>query len=384
MPPTRSVVISLVTLAFALGPLLASSQDATLTDEALRDRVISGQSVVDSTLRDVTVRDSDLYGAHVRASTVERSRLENAAVTNATLRDSTILRSSLWQVTVERSVVSQAWIEAARVTGGSVRDSAAKGVTFEGAALCNVLIVNENRIENGGCGGTTTPTTPTSPGTTNTSNATNTTQPTATTSVFAPDSRTLAVFEFNGDTRDASGNGRDLAPVGAAATFEPSRFGQAIAIGEQGPDLTWNPYASLLVHPFTVEMVVRADGVSGYHKLFGGDGQLDAGWYVYDEGFIDYPQGAKLGAERFVAGIPHYLALVSTSPTTMDVYIDGERIDSTPISFALPPPQAHFFRDDRGGGEQLLGAVDAMRISSGTRSTNEIGAVNARLAGLVL
>ena len=65
----------------------------------------------------------------------------------------------------------------------------------------------------------------------------------------------------------------------------------------------------------------------------------------------------------------------------IDVYLNGAFVASTPAgsngSFTDPIANAVFFEDD--AREHLIGVVDALRISSGARSTDEISAVQARL-----
>ena len=66
----------------------------------------------------------------------------------------------------------------------------------------------------------------------------------------------------------------------------------------------------------------------------------------------------------------------------IDVYLNGTFVGSTPAgdsgSFTDPIANAVFF-EDGGRGENLIGVVDALRISSGARTPSEISAVQARL-----
>jgi hypothetical protein len=119
--------------------------------------------------------------------------------------------------------------------------------------------------------------------------------------------------------------------------------------------------------------------VNCWAKLFGANDATDSGWY-YCDGFQAYPNSAVTSAE-ITAGTRHYFALVSTSPTTMDVYFQGVKIGSTASAFTAPPSAAIFFRDDSGTSrhEQLRGIVEAMRISNVSRSSAEIAAVQSYL-----
>lgn len=199
----------------------------------------------------------------------------------------------------------------------------------------------------------------------------------ACTDVFAVDADVLAVFELAGNTEDTSGNDRHAELIGGS--FEPTSWGQGLALpGATSQGLVW-PHASLLVHPYTIEMVVTAGAVTGYRKLFGGRDNSDLGWYFRTR-FLSYdssPIGPSLEANR-----RYYLAFVTTSTTAMTVYLDGVAIGSTPTHLANPPGAAILFRDDTATNRQeaLTGVVEAIRISRGSRSETEITAVADRLA----
>ena len=64
-------------------------------------------------------------------------------------------------------------------------------------------------------------------------------------------------------------------------------------------------------------------------------------------------------------GAQTYLAVVSTSASEVDVYINGQRVTESPISSQLPmsPDHAIFFRDDSRVSryETLHVVIDALR-----------------------
>jgi hypothetical protein len=206
------------------------------------------------------------------------------------------------------------------------------------------------------------------------------------TSVFQNDPSTLALLEFNGDASDTSGNGRS--PILLGGTFVPTSWGMGLRISATDPQgLDWSEFAALIKPPYTIELVVTPDNVSCWAKLFGTNDTSDSGWY-YCNGFQAYPNPVMTGT-NITAGIRHYFALASASTSTTDVgastvvvYFQGVKIGSTATSFTAPPSAAIFFRDDSATsrGERLSGTIEAMRISSVSRTSAEIGVVQARLA----
>jgi hypothetical protein len=64
-----------------------------------------------------------------------------------------------------------------------------------------------------------------------------------------------------------------------------------------------------------------------------------------------------------------------------NIYLDGILLGATPASFAAPPAQAIFFRDDTATSrnEQLRGVVDALRISNSARTGDEINTVQQNI-----
>jgi hypothetical protein len=205
------------------------------------------------------------------------------------------------------------------------------------------------------------------------------------TSVFQNDPFTLALLEFNGNASDTSGNGRS--PTLLGGTFEPTSWGMGLRLSGADPQgLDWSAFSALLKPPYTIEMVVTPDNVGCWAKLFGSNDASDFGWY-YCNGFQAYPNPVMTDT-NITAGTRHYLALASASTSTSDVgtstvivYFQGVKIGSTPASFTAPPSAAIFFRDDSttSRGERLRGIVEAMRISSVSRTSTEIAAVQSRL-----
>jgi hypothetical protein len=381
-------------------PASAQNVQGDVSGQAIDHKTVTGANVRDASIVASSVLDSTLTGAWVRDATIERSTLDRVAVNNATIRDSTAQRALFEGDTIEGGTYSTVLLQRVLMRGGSLRESTADNATLDGVTLdrvhlCNVRIANENdRVVTSGCPGgataggtlppapppTTAPFPPPQPPTTAPVPPPTAPPPppppTGQTEIFTNDLQTLARFEFNGDVRDLS-RGRDGTLTGAAQ-FRPSRFGLGLSLGPTGPGLVWTPYAGTLTHPFTIEMVLTPDSVAGYNKLFSHDDSLDAGWYVHDGAFSAYPAGNEI-ANVFQAGQVAYVALASTSPTQLDVYLNGVRVGTTSMVFTAPPPQAVFFRDDRGGSEQLSGMVDAMRISTGTRTPAEMAAVLARI-----
>lgn len=202
--------------------------------------------------------------------------------------------------------------------------------------------------------------------------------------IFEVDASTLAVMELNGDSMDGSGNSRNGMLLGG--DFVDTEFGQGLRLlGDAPQGINWDAYKDLITHPFSIEMVLVPTDTYDYRRLFRYDDELDEGWYYGDYLFYSYENDAipEVG-EPFVADERHYIAIVSREEgmeLLIDVYLNGMLVGSTPAgylgSFTDPIANAVFFEDD--GGEHLIGVVDALRISSGTRSTDEISAVQSRL-----
>lgn len=198
--------------------------------------------------------------------------------------------------------------------------------------------------------------------------------------VFQSDPSTLAILELNGTVDDTSGNGRTPTLIGG--TFVPTAWGQGLRLPAADPQgLNWSAYASLIQHPYTIEMVLTPDSVTGWAKLFGVDDASDAGWHYYGNSFYAWPVGG-VSHPDITAGTRHYFAVVSTGPSTVDVYFQGVKIGAVGASFTAPPREAIFFRDDSSTSryERLRGVIEAVRISRGSRTAAEIAAVQARLA----
>ncbi len=197
--------------------------------------------------------------------------------------------------------------------------------------------------------------------------------------IFPTDASTLARFELNGDVTDSSGNGRDATLIGG--TFVATSWGMGLRVpGTATQGMQWTAYASLLAHPYTIEMVVTPDSVSCWKKLFGPADNMDNGWH-YCGTFQTYP--SNMIGPVLSPGLRDYFALVSKSSTTFDVYENGTLVGSDePTSFTAPPPEVIFFRDDTTSNrtEALAGVIDAVRISSVSRTQTEITAIATRLA----
>lgn len=230
--------------------------------------------------------------------------------------------------------------------------------------------------------------------------------------VFPPAANVLAEFEFNNNTQDSSGNGRDATLLGGE--FVASPFGQGLRVGrlpQSGLDwwsyieawipalllpapsgqgmqvvmpppsgIDWSQYAGLLVHPYTIEMILIPKETVAWQKLFSFDDAEDAGWYYKDGGIQAYPHDVLGGGQMQPDGL-HYLAFVARTPDQVAIYFQGQLVGLTDASFIAPPAQAIFFKDDRAtAGEQLSGVIEALRISSVARTPAEILFVQQMLA----
>ena len=125
-------------------------------------------------------------------------------------------------------------------------------------------------------------------------------------------------------------------------------------------------------------MVLNPVDTSAFRKIFSHDDSLESGWYYVLGGIQDWPN-AVVGPGEFLAGERHYIAFVSTAPNAVDIYFQGTLLGSTATTFTAPPAQAFFFRDDRGGSEQLDAVIDGLLISGTNRTPGEIAAVQQRL-----
>lgn len=199
--------------------------------------------------------------------------------------------------------------------------------------------------------------------------------------VFTPDTGTLALFELNGDLNDTSGNNRNATLIGGGFAMTPWGMGFAVS-GNQTQGFQWSAYANLLVHPFTVEMVLQPSTTTCYKKLFGGSDTADAGWYYCTQltSYGSQQSVTKVGP-NLSGGQRHYLAFVSTSTTMMDVYLNGTKVGAASTRLASPPTAAIFYRDDTvtQRGEAVNAVIDAVRISKVARTATEIAAVQTKL-----
>jgi hypothetical protein len=192
--------------------------------------------------------------------------------------------------------------------------------------------------------------------------------------VFPSTPNVLAEFDFNNNVEDSSGNDRDAVLIGGE--FVPTRFGLGLRVGGvSNSGIDWSNYANLLVHPYSIEMILTPQQTSSWRKLFSFDDSRDAGWYYRSEGIQAYPNPV-IGSGQVKPNELHYLAFVSTAPDQIDVYFQGELLGSTNASFTTPPVQAIFFKDDTAtGGENLEATIEALRISDVARTSDEIAAV---------
>ena len=195
----------------------------------------------------------------------------------------------------------------------------------------------------------------------------------------------IALFEFDGNTLDTSGNARHATLIGG--DFVGSRYGSALQVIEGDVEgvafpmgIDWSPYAGLLVHPYTVEILftpIDALMSGDYQKLFSNADASDGGWYYVDQSFQAYSDGATLGGGTLAANQLIYLAIVSTAPDQIEVFFNGQSIGIGPKGFTGTPAEAIFFRDDAGTSrnEQLTGQIEVLRISDIARTGAEIATI---------
>ena len=211
--------------------------------------------------------------------------------------------------------------------------------------------------------------------------------PPADDAVFTPGlAGVLARYELNGNTDDASGNERIIQRLGGR--FMATDFGQGLMVNDTSHGLDWSAHATLLNHPFTIEMVFTPMEVAGqsFAKIFDTDGTTETGWYLQSEGFRNWPSDNDpiIGRGRIANGERVYLAVVSASEDDIHVYINGERQTDRPIGSRFegtPPGQALFFKDDgrASEGEDPHALIEAIRSSSVNRTDDEIADVQSRL-----
>ncbi|MEM7534184.1 MAG: Ig-like domain-containing protein [Chloroflexota bacterium] len=201
---------------------------------------------------------------------------------------------------------------------------------------------------------------------------------------FDVDEHVLALFNFadsDDDTvTDSSGHNRHATLIGG--TYVEGRLGPGLRV--EPSDLVgvdWSAYAELLTPPYTIEMLLTPEGTSSYAKLFSFDDGSDHGWYYRNRGIVSYPH-SSIGFGQVLPDTLHYIAFVSSTEGTMDVYYQGALLGSTPSGFSSAPIDAIFFRDDTstGRGEQVTAVVEALRISSVARGAEEITLAQAGIA----
>ena len=195
---------------------------------------------------------------------------------------------------------------------------------------------------------------------------------------FPTDPSTLAIFEFNGDVLDSSGNGRHATLLDPASTYVTSVYGQGLVlprIDNQAQGIDWSPYAALLTPPYTVEVLVHPTDINSWKRLFTHDDQDDNGLYYFDGGLQNYPD-APLDGVSLPADTLHCLAWSAPEipANALDLYLDGDYLGQVGRSYDVPA-QAWFFMDDMVvPNENILGHVDAMRISNVARTGTELAA----------
>ncbi|PRQ02668.1 hypothetical protein ENSA7_54970 [Enhygromyxa salina] len=195
--------------------------------------------------------------------------------------------------------------------------------------------------------------------------------------LFSADEDTLAILELNGDANDSSGNERHAMLIGGS--YVDTAWGQGLSLPQMTQQgLSWTAHVADLVAPYTIELVLTPAQTTCFQRLYTFNSMSDHGWY-YCSGFASYPNGTI--GQQFPVNQRQYLALVSTDDTTLDVYVDGVLLGSTPTGFTTPSGHAEFFNDDADNlhFEELLGVVEAIRISSVARTEQEFIDIQARI-----
>ena len=208
--------------------------------------------------------------------------------------------------------------------------------------------------------------------------------------------RALAAWNFDGDARDASGQGHHAVICRAVATAD--RFGRidralkfngnAEVIIPDAPALRWSG-----ADPFTAALWVRQDEsptLSGEVLRYGGSRVNSLGWGMgFNEGrpvatLSRYHQEgycSVFGADLLAPGTWHHLAITSDG-TVLTLFVDGRVVGANPIGalrLAAAPEKVElrFGRPVSISGWSLDGALDEARVWRRALSAQEI----ARLGG---
>ena len=186
---------------------------------------------------------------------------------------------------------------------------------------------------------------------------------------------TVALYDFDGDL-GAVNPDPALPPLtaigGGDVEFRPSFLGKGLWLHGARVDratptagLDWSGNAGRLVHPYTVDLVLNVGSVIGRHQLFGTNLNGDDGWFL-DEG--RFQAGVSPPVETaFPEGSLHLLTVRSFDEATVDVFIDGSLVGTTPMGFTAPASGAFFFP-----GSSFEGVIESMGISAETVTVDEI------------
>jgi hypothetical protein len=138
--------------------------------------------------------------------------------------------------------------------------------------------------------------------------------------------------------------------------------------------------------PYTLDMVVALDDVSGYRKLIDFQ-RTEHGLYVHD-GHIDwredsdseYPATPTLVAGSF-ARVTVTVTRQTGDPDNIDVYVNGAFADSSTIELANDADlsgDVRLFQDETGGSaEDSGGRISGLRLYNGAMSSGEVAALGA-------
>jgi autotransporter-associated beta strand protein len=197
----------------------------------------------------------------------------------------------------------------------------------------------------------------------------------------------VARYAFDGDTTDASGNGRDGALTGVGAGFVPGRFGQALEL--TGSQYVAVPFdAGLQLTNFTVSAWVRMTASPGTFGIvgtrFGGENTFDA---KIQATLLHGDIGSGTGWLTTAADAAVALPIDAWQMVTYVVTANGYRIHLNGAQIAagafagvplfMKAGQTLGIGNDYSGGEYMNGLIDDVNIYGRALTASEIGALYA-------
>lgn len=202
----------------------------------------------------------------------------------------------------------------------------------------------------------------------------------------------VADFPFDGDLRDASGNGHDVL-LTDDATFVGSPWGQALRFGEGGPHLPLSSLAPTFIASIgSLSMVARLRVnayVDGQEQVLFSLGEQDIGG---QQGLrLSFQEGELRILGALLVGFSDVIALGAAPPTgqwvqlvvvvdfpTASAYVDGQLLARTPIfgGAQLIGQQAQL-GGLPGANNGLDGDIDRVRFYVGALTDDDVQALQA-------